>query len=293
MTTQVHARSDIIERVKDCDHLDEDPPIRGQNFACVSFVTPEEVVRRREIYEFGEFMADMAGDVDRMLSALAEQKVGERSDENLRAMVSSVRERHAYMWNKDELQREFDMFRSVHSDRITTVFLRENRFETCVRGFKIRGVYETHEQAVKRCQAIQRFDKTFNVFVCEVGRWLPISPNPDTVEEGEYCVDELNTLMKQYKLNQAGRDELYEIRKREKMEEIAKEDKAKQEAASRGVPTIVDVSDHEKVTAKEGCEEASAGEKGEKGEKDESSFASLRVNEALQATDPWMKQKNK
>ena len=38
------------------DLCDEDPPIAGQKFVCVSFIAPEEILKRRELFLFNEFV---------------------------------------------------------------------------------------------------------------------------------------------------------------------------------------------------------------------------------------------
>ena len=38
------------------DLCDEDPPIAGQKFACLSFVSPEKILKQREIFMFDEFL---------------------------------------------------------------------------------------------------------------------------------------------------------------------------------------------------------------------------------------------
>jgi hypothetical protein len=52
-------------------------------------------------------------------------------------------------------------------------------------------------------------DRSHNVFVGQVGYWLPWDPNPDAVTESEYMEKDLNTLMKQYKQNEVQRDMFY------------------------------------------------------------------------------------
>ena len=37
------------------DVLDEDKPIAGQKFACVSFISPEKIIKQREMYNFQQF----------------------------------------------------------------------------------------------------------------------------------------------------------------------------------------------------------------------------------------------
>ena len=38
------------------DLLEVDKPIAGQNFGCFSFITPEKILKQREIFYFEEFL---------------------------------------------------------------------------------------------------------------------------------------------------------------------------------------------------------------------------------------------
>ena len=38
------------------DLCDEDPAIAGQKFACMSFVSPEKILKKREVYLFDQFI---------------------------------------------------------------------------------------------------------------------------------------------------------------------------------------------------------------------------------------------
>ena len=40
------------------DLLDEDKPISGQKFVCVSFVSPENILKQKQHYFFQEFLKD-------------------------------------------------------------------------------------------------------------------------------------------------------------------------------------------------------------------------------------------
>jgi len=41
--------------VSEMDYLEEDAPIRGQNFACVSFISPEKVLDDKKVFAFTKF----------------------------------------------------------------------------------------------------------------------------------------------------------------------------------------------------------------------------------------------
>ena len=44
------------EDPKYIDLLDEDMPIAGQKFACLSFVSPEKILKQKELYVFNQFL---------------------------------------------------------------------------------------------------------------------------------------------------------------------------------------------------------------------------------------------
>ena len=82
--------------------------------------------------------------------------------------------------------------------------LSEKDKKTTLNGIKIRGVFDTLEQASEHAKKLQTVDKYFNVFVGEVGKWLPYDPAPLSEQAGnpEYAQDQLNNLMKGYLENQ-------------------------------------------------------------------------------------------
>jgi len=86
-----------------------------------------------------------------------------------------------------------------------------------MRGIKIRGVYASNEEAVARSKKLQRNDTLHDIFVGEVGKWLPWDPAPADVADQEYAEEKLNTLMKKYKENEDAR-EAYEREKRSNMQ---------------------------------------------------------------------------
>jgi len=95
-------------------------------------------------------------------------------------------------------------------------FLSPEGIKNCnVRGLKIRGVYSRREEANKRAEYLQKIDPDFNVFVGEVGKWLPWDPNPESVEDHVYREKELNTLMQEYKKNLVRAKEVEAERKRQ------------------------------------------------------------------------------
>ena len=48
--------SDGTINSKYIDLLDEDKSVAGQKFACISFISPEKVIKQREMFEFEQFL---------------------------------------------------------------------------------------------------------------------------------------------------------------------------------------------------------------------------------------------
>ncbi len=96
-------------------------------------------------------------------------------------------------------------------------FLTDKENKTTLSGIKIRGVFETYDDACAHAKKLQTVDEYFNVFVGEMGSWLPFDPNPDSqaVKDSEYANDQLNNMMKSYLENQEKAKIYHEQRKNE------------------------------------------------------------------------------
>ena len=118
-----------------------------------------------------------------------------------------------------KLNEKFLDFKYSNNDDLNDKFNEENDFRTNVRGIKIRGVYESRKEADIRAKVLSKTDKNHNVFVGQVGYWLPWDPSLTYVDDidGEYLNNELNTLMKKYKENQENKDAQFNDLVSEKM----------------------------------------------------------------------------
>merc|ERR1712196_138401 len=112
-------------------------------------------------------------------------------------------------YSSDDIVSKYGDFKYQYEESLTKKFSEENDHATNVRGLKVRGVYDTQKEAQLRAKVLQRLDPNFNVFVGQVGYWLPWDPEPDSVGEQEYLESELNNLMQEYKKNQEQKDLFY------------------------------------------------------------------------------------
>lgn len=107
-------------------------------------------------------------------------------------------------------------------------FLSPEGVKNCTtRGLKVRGVYSTREEANARADELAKIDPDFDVFVGEVGKWLPWDPDPNSVEDQQYQEKELNELMKGHKDNLAKSQRMQAQRKKDMIKKAANQERDK------------------------------------------------------------------
>jgi len=95
--------------------------------------------------------------------------------------------------------------------------------------FKVRGSYETVEEAQKRIQFLNSIDPNVNIYLAEVGKWCPFEDDPEKAKDAVYKDEELNRLMKGYKENQEKAKEHFQQRKVEMVAKALADTKEKKE----------------------------------------------------------------
>ena len=143
----------------------------------------------------------------------------------------------------------YEKYMLKNRQRLEDEFHKQKNFQTTMHGLKVRGVYSTQEQANARAKSLNKKDPYFNVYVADVGEWLPWDPDPDDVKDQEYQSDDLNKLMKSYRENAEKRDEFFEEEKRQKVAAAAAA--VKDARAAGAVPTLADVRERKEKEAKE------------------------------------------
>jgi len=102
------------------------------------------------------------------------------------------------------------------------------------RGFKVRGCYDTMEQATARTKEISKFDRNHHVFISEVGKWACFGQTPESAQQQKYMHDELNTIMEAHERERIKAAKDFNERRRAMMErEVEKQIKAEEEAEAR------------------------------------------------------------
>lgn len=225
--------------VKVRDYLEQDSPIRGQNYVCMSFVSPEDVIKDKNAFAVRKFLESFSASAGEALD-----KAMEIAGPEAREKLEAVKGGFSYVFSGDSILDAHDKFTRENEDRITKEFDAGNDFRTSVRGIKVRGCYETLDEARNRGEALIKTDPKFHVFIGEVGCWCPWSPNPDEIKDEVFAETQLNTLVKEYKENSENRQAEYNKRK-EDMARKATEEGQKGEgsggALDAGVEEVITV----------------------------------------------------
>ncbi len=204
--------SNNVVPVSECDYLEEDPEIRGQKFCCVSFISPEKLLDDKNTFIFTEFTKNFCKDMNELFHNMKE-KYSDDADG-----FQAIADRYRFLFNKQHMQDEYKYFCEEKSEELDKQFNEQVDFQTSVRGLKVRGSYDTLREAQVRSEVLKRKDKNHNIFICQVGCWCPWDPSADQIDDQHYSEDQLNTLMKKYRENQAHKDEVFNDRKREMLE---------------------------------------------------------------------------
>ena len=197
------------------DLLEEDKPISGQKFVCVSFVSPENILKQKNHFMFQEFLKhyDFSKSTQKFTQFL--NFLSFKYEFNFEAVMKDFQE---YMKTETEnlsenhISDEYKNFLDTNEERLSDEFNKEYNFQTSTRGLKIRGTYSTQEEAELRCKLLRDVDPNHNVYVGPVGMWMPWEPEAYKTGRVEYLEDELNQLMNEKNKNEAAAKQEFEKR---------------------------------------------------------------------------------
>lgn len=211
----------MAEQSERQDYLEVDNPIPGQNYTCISFISPENTLAKKELFMFNKYMSQRCAEFETKLDEIIEKSGDELRNQIKEEIVTQLHENMKYSYEK--FNSTFEDFKYKYNEQLEKQFNSYSDFKTSVRGVKVRGCFDTMQEAQNKARELQRQDRSFHVFVGQVGYWLPWDPCADKVTDEEYLEDELNTMMKKYKENEVARDLLYEEQKREKLKAAMQE----------------------------------------------------------------------
>merc|ERR1712072_1190286 len=105
------------------DFLDVDPPIPGQNYVCMSFVSPDDMIKKKELFIIKEFI--------------------KKNDYNI-----------------ESFEEDYENFCFKERNNLEDLFNKDNQYKTSIRGVKIRGTYESYQEAEIRAKVLQKINNS-------------------------------------------------------------------------------------------------------------------------------------
>lgn len=215
--------------------LTDDPDIASQRWCLLSFISPENVLNRKEHFFFNSYLKQyefslrskkleefLVKHIQSVNSKLEEEAIRletldlsgaaaecRKSVVGIEKYVVDFQDfvkKHHKELSESNIAEDFDDYMYKNQVELEDQFYAKNNFRTSMRGLKIRGSYSTKEEADARAKKLQKQDPDHNIYVGQVGKWLPWDPSPSAIPDQEYAEDQLNTLMKKYKENEEARE---------------------------------------------------------------------------------------
>lgn len=200
------------------DLLEEDKPIAGQKFVCVSFVSPDKILKQKEIYYFQQFLKkwDLSKSMEKFVQFLnfLSYKYKLTFEDLTKDFQEFVKEEHENIM-KSSMEDDYKTFIDQNEEELENEFNIQHNFQTSTRGLKVRGVYPTIEEAELRCKMLREIDPNHDVFVGPIGLWMPWDPEAYKTGRVEYIEDELNQLMHEKTKNETFAKSAFEQRIKE------------------------------------------------------------------------------
>lgn len=218
------------------DYLEEDTEIPTQRYAIMSFISPEKVIKQKEMFFYERFLTWMDYDwkitgMEGFMAFLA--KKYSLKTEDVMKDVEEFRKIHNADVLKTDIQEKYQVFLLKHEKDLETEFTEKVEFRTNVRGVKVRRVFANLEEAQMYTKVLQRKYPRDNLYIGKVGCWLPWDPSEHVLPEVEYAEKELNEMMRKYKENEVNKDIFFDERKNEKIADQKKENEKRRAESAR------------------------------------------------------------
>jgi hypothetical protein len=229
---ELKQNADGTENAKYIDLLDEDKSIAGQKFACLSFISPEHILKQKEMYFFEKFIKnwDFSKSMEKFTQFL--NFLSYKYNIDFEKVTKDFQE-----FTKDEkdklinspIEDNFKNFMDENEERLEKEFDTEHQFQTSIRGIKVRGCFPTQQEAELRCKMLRQNDPNHDVYVGPVGIWVPFHPEAYKTGRVEYMEETLNELMSEKKKNEEKAKDEFDNRVKEAKVKAMEDNKKKAE----------------------------------------------------------------
>ena len=210
------------------DLLDEDKAISGQKYVCVSFVSPENIIKKKDLFFFERFLKTYDFEKNNSKYSKFFQYISYKHDIEMNLLVEDYNEflkleSDKLKENSVSLLDEYKNYMDKCEESLQKEFDDQNQFKTNTRGLKIRGSFESEELANEHAKAVRESDPNHNVYVGPVGIWIPWDPEAYKTGNVMYMEDDLQKLMMEKQKNELEAKDHFKQRIKESKENAIKE----------------------------------------------------------------------
>jgi len=179
------------------DLLAEDPPIPSQLFGCYSFVSPDKIIKNRDVFMFEQFVKQW--DCTKSLSMFSDfmQFVSHKykiNPELLMDDLSDFIKEEEVVLKRLNVESDFKQFLDKNETKLAEEYNKRNKFQTSVRGFINRGNFSSSEEAEQHAKKIRDRDPNHDIFVGRNFVWTPLDPDAYKTGRIEFLEEDLNQL---------------------------------------------------------------------------------------------------
>ena len=225
------------------DLLDVDKPIAGQNFGCFSFITPEKILKQREMFFFEEFLKnwELSKSMEKFSQFInfVSFKYKVSFEDMMKDFEEFVKEEKETIINTS-VDSDYKTFLDKNEEKLEKQFNIQHEFQTSVRGFKSRGNFPTQEEAELRAKILRENDPNFDIFVGPVGQWLCWDPEAYKTGKTEYMEEELNQLMEEKVKNETLAKNAFDQRVKETKQKAIEENMKNSEKTGSSITQSID-----------------------------------------------------
>ena len=197
------------------DVLDEYDSIPGQEYGCYAWISPEDIVQRREEFNFQTFVNQwefsktigLYSDFLQFVSA----KYGLQFNSLIKDFGEFVKEEETSL-KIGNVTDDFATFMEKNHEQLGKMYNEKYGFQTSVRGFVNFGSFPTNEAARIQAEDIRSKHTSVTVTVCRNFRWVPLAPKEYQMGEIQYLEPELNKMHQEKIKNEARAKQEFEKR---------------------------------------------------------------------------------
>lgn len=240
------------------DYLRPDPEVPGQQWCVLAFVSPEDLIEKKNLFMMNKFLVD---EVNQYLSATSVhmsrninaklfksfedkiEKLGKSKSPHHKQLVeelTTIRKEfevdeaafsneclHAHKSGLEDVKAKFDDYKIQRTD-LEKEFDEANQKRTSVRGVKFCGAYPFQEAAMERAQFLaENVERHVDHLVCQSFHWAPFDPNVNAIKDQRYMDQELNDLVRRRNENEQLKQKFFEENKRQMVEKANAENDLK------------------------------------------------------------------